>query len=329
MKRILKTLTGMATLLVLLAQPSFAQDKEKDKEKAEKDKAKNKNEEIIIRRKTDKDTKVTVEIKGDEVLVNGKPADDYEDENISIHKRRTITMSPRTPFRSQSGTWSYGNNGAHVFDEEVAFLGVVTEDHEKGVQIESVTDESAAEKGGLKEGDIITKIDETTIGSPDQLTKAIRKHKPEEKATITYLRENKEQKVTVTLGKRKNSGYELFAPNVNVNPNFDLNFDNGAFGRAYSFSGRGRLGVKAQDTEEGKGVKVIGIDEESIAEKAGLKEGDIITEFDGKAINDTEALSKAARDAREKSSVSVKYNRDGKSQTAELKTPKKLKTTNL
>ena len=76
-------------------------------------------------------------------------------------------------------------------------------------------------------------------------------------------------------------------------------------------------------------MKVIGIDEESIAEKAGLKEGDIITEFDGKTVNDTDALAKAARDSREKSSVNVKFNRDGKSQSAELKTPKKLKTTNL
>lgn len=325
MKRFLTTLTGIAAL-VLLTQAVEAQDKDKEKDK---EKSTKKTEEIIIRRKTDKDTKVTVEIKGDEVLVNGKPAEDYEDENISISKRRNITISPRTPFRSNSGTWSYSGDGFNL--TEGAFLGVTSNEHEKGVKIESVTDESAAEKGGLKSGDIITKVGEATIQKPADLTKAIRSHKPEEKVTITYLRDGKEQKSTVTLGKRRNvAGFgEAFAPSIEM-PNFNFDhFDNGALGRTYSFSGRARLGVKAQDTEEGKGVKVLDIDEESIAEKAGLKKDDIIIEFDGKTINDTDALAKAARDSREKASVTVKFTRDGKSQTAELKTPKKLKTTNL
>lgn len=323
MKRFLTTLTGIAAL-VLLTQAVEAQDKDKEKDK---EKSTKRTEEIIIKRKTDKDAKVTVEIKGDEVLVNGKPAEDYEDENISISKRRNVTIvTPRTPFRSNSGTWSYSGDGFNLI--EGAFLGVTSEDHEKGAKIESVTDESAAEKGGLKSGDIITKVGEATIHKPADLTKAIRSHKPEEKVTITYLRDGKEQKSTVTLGKRKNVATygDAFAPLVEM-PGF--NFDNGALSRAYGYSGRARLGVKAQDTEEGKGVKVLEIDDESIAEKAGLKKDDIITEFDGKTINDTDALAKAARDSREKASVTVKYTRDGKSQTAELKTPKKLKTTNL
>lgn len=325
MKRFLKVITGMAALLTLLVQPGFAQDKEKEKEKSKSSKS----DRIIITRKSDKDAKVTIEIKGDEVLVNGKPADEYEDDNIRISKQQGLTIvSPRTPFRAQGGTWSFDGNDFNL-GGEYAFLGVSTEDHDKGAKIEQVTGESAAEKAGLKKGDIITKVDESNIGSPSDLTKAIRKHKPEEKATITYLREGKEQKATVTLGKRKGllMADAFSAPHFEM-PNMEL-FDNGNFGRVYSYSGRPRLGVKAQDTEEGKGVKVIGIDEKSIAEKAGLKEGDIITEFDGKAVNDTDALAKAARDSREKSSVIVKYNRDGKTQTVELKTPKKLKTTSL
>src|SRR5690242_18812172 len=125
MKRFLKTLTGTAALVALLAQPSLAQDKEKDKDK-DKEKDKSKNEQIIISRKTDKDTKITIEIKGDEVLVNGKPADEYEDENISIRKHKGYTIV--SPFRSQSGSWSF--NGNEFLGEDYAFLGVVTEDHD-------------------------------------------------------------------------------------------------------------------------------------------------------------------------------------------------------
>jgi len=39
-------------------------------------------DEIVIKKKGDKGGKVTVEIKGDNVIVNGKPLSDYDDDNI-------------------------------------------------------------------------------------------------------------------------------------------------------------------------------------------------------------------------------------------------------
>jgi serine protease Do len=76
-------------------------------------------------------------------------------------------------------------------------------------------------------------------------------------------------------------------------------------------------------------VKVLDVDNESAAEKAGLKKDDIITEFDGKKVSTTEDLIMASRDSREKPAVKVTFNRNGKSQSVEIKTPKKLKTANL
>ena len=100
-------------------------------------------------------------------------------------------------------------------------------------------------------------------------------------------------------------------------------------GLTYAFGGRPRLGIRAQDTEDGKGVKVLDVADESAAEKSGIKKDDIITDFDGKKINSADDLAEAAQDAREKTSVTVKLTRAGKPQTLELKRPKKLKTTNL
>src|SRR5688500_19473399 len=87
MKRYLISCTAIAAMTLLLCQPLAAQDKEL----AEKDKARDKNkvgdnEEIIIKRKGDKDTKVTIEIKGDDVIVNGKPLAEFDDESIVIRK---------------------------------------------------------------------------------------------------------------------------------------------------------------------------------------------------------------------------------------------------
>ena len=327
MKRFLTTLTGIAAL-VLLATSVEAQDK--DKAEKDKEKSKNKSEEIIIRRKTDKDAKVTIEIRDNEVLVNGKPADEYEDENISISKRRNVTViSPRTPFRSQGGSWSFGDNNFELFDDNIAFLGVSTKADDRGAEITQVTDESGAEKSGLKSGDIITKVGDKTIEKPEDLTKAIRSHKPEEKVSITFLRDGKEQTVTATLGKRRSMVLNNhIAPHVEV-PNFNFDWDNGAFGQTYTFPGRARLGIKAQDTEDGKGVKVLEVDDESAAAKAGLHEGDIITHLNDNEVESTDELRREVSRSTQQSNFNFKVLRNGKSQNIEVKIPRKLKTADL
>jgi serine protease Do len=90
-----------------------------------------------------------------------------------------------------------------------------------------------------------------------------------------------------------------------------------------------KLGVSVQDTEDGKGVNVIEVDEDGNAAKAGIKEDDIITEVDGKAVNSTDEIAKLIKESKEKTSVKIKLLRAGKAETVEVKIPRKLKTTDL
>ncbi len=322
MKNYLLRASGIAALAVLLFTSVTAQEtKNKDKDK-EKSNNIGKNDEIVIIKKGDKDAKVVIEVKDGAVTVNGQPLDEYKGDDVIVRRGRNLSgarvYSP-SPFSGQA--WNYSNE-----DGEHAYLGVSTEKSDKGARITNVTDNSAAEKAGLKDGDVITKLNETKIEDHDDLSTAIRKHKPEDKVTVTYLRDGKEQKANATLGK---TGLALTfsAPNMdNFNQNFNFN-DN--FGQTFTYNGRPRLGIRAQDTEDGKGVKVLSVDDESPAGKAGIKEDDIITEFDGKEVNSADALANAARGAKDKSSMTVKLNRAGKAQTLEVKIPKKLKTANL
>lgn len=329
MKRYLISCTAMAALTLLLCQPLAAQDKEKDKDN-DKEKTKiSDSEEIIIKRKGDKDSKITIEIKGDEITVNGKPLADFDDDNIVIRKSRStrvygFSAAPHSPFRGQGGTLSFDSRPGLL--DNSAFLGVITEKAEKGARIEKVTENSAAGKAGLKEGDVITKVDDATIEKPEDLTKAIRKHKPEDKVTVTYERNGKSNKTDVTLGKTK--GKMMQSPHFDAMPDFNFDWKDGDMGPRIAY-GKPRIGIKAQDTEDGKGVKVLEIDNGSVAEKAGVVVGDVITEFDGKKVNSTDELASAAREAKDKTSFKVTFNRDGKSQTVEVKIPKKLKTANL
>ena len=334
---------AIAALLATLSIPSFAQDT-KEKEKEIKKDTKKEVEEITIIRKSDDKTKTVVEINGDKITVNGKPIEDLKDDNITVHRGKYKTMeglnyygSPRTRVSGQNFNWDSGNGNMYHLDENRAMLGVVTEEVEGGVKVTELTDESAAKKAGIKEGDIITKIGDTKIEDPEQLSETVRKHKPGDKVAITVLRDKKEQKITTELGKWKGVSsfsygpgqnfkmempeYELFAPRVQATPRVRN-------GQAWS-GGAPKLGLSVQDTDDGKGVKVIEVDEESNAAKAGLKENDIITNFNGTDVNSADEVAKLVKENKDKPTISLKIKRAGKVQSIEVKMPRKLKTADL
>jgi S1-C subfamily serine protease len=63
----------------------------------------------------------------------------------------------------------------------------------------SIVSGSPADKAGLKEKDIITKVDGTNVDSTHPFASLIAQHSVGDKVTITYLRDGKESTVTVTL----------------------------------------------------------------------------------------------------------------------------------
>lgn len=327
MKQYFLKAAGISAMLAL-ATGAFAQEEKTEYPRHSDDV-------IIIKPKGNADSKFTVEIKGDNVTINGKPLSEFKNDDISIIRRKDnlrlaemdAMSAPRTRFRGGPNVYSYGGSDMLMTNSNKAFLGVGTEKTEtgEGVIIVSITDESAAEKAGLKEGDVITKINDIKVNTPDQLTKAIGTFKPDEKVTVSYKRDNKEQKTTAVLTKRKNDLYALSTPEVEGFKSF--NFDNN---NNFNFSfGKPRLGLKAQETEDGKGLKVLDVDDESPAEKAGIKEGDIITSFDGTEVNNIEKLRDLSKTAIEKGNFKVQVTRDGKQQEINVKIPKNLKTTSL
>lgn len=296
-------------------------------------------DEIIIRHKNDKDTKVVIEIKNGEVFINGKAASEYEDDNLAITKRKTKPM--------KSGTFYFDNDG----DMDMApliqqfrrsdvprkisnrpLLGVTSDrpaNGPAGAKVAEVSPGSGADKGGLKQGDLIIKVDELPIDGPESLTEAIGRYKPGEKVIITITRDGKEQKLNVTLG-AKTYNKDLY--NFKTPDGQDFNFDFKQFmpPGAWQLNGNStKLGIRAQDTEDGKGVKVLYVDGESTAAKAGIKEGDIITRFDGKEVNSAPVLAQVAREAKEKRSVHVNLLRDGKALEVDVQNPRNLKTADL
>ncbi len=69
----------------------------------------------------------------------------------------------------------------------------------KGVLLGDVDRDGAAYAAGLREGDIITKLNSVDINSESAFEEELSFHSPGDKITITYTRENKSGTATVTL----------------------------------------------------------------------------------------------------------------------------------
>lgn len=316
-----------------------AQDKKIKKEKQEQ---------IIIKKKGDKDEKTTIVIDGDNVTINGKPAKAYKgDVSVNVHGDdmdfdfsydNNLTKAhvwapgapipPVPPAAIIAPGFSFDSDGMNWTSEPKAMLGVYTDKDEKGARITNVVDDSPAAKAGLMKGDIITKIDETSVTDPSSLSSIINNKKPDDEVKITYLRDKKEKKLTLKLGERKESfsrSFNLNAPQFN--DDFVKEFKFNAPG--IMFNNRPRLGIKIQDTEEGNGVKVIDLEDSSAAAKSGIKTDDIITNIDGKDIKSTDDAREKMAEVKDKSTYPVKVLRNGSPVTIDVKIPKKLKTADL
>ncbi|MDX2109752.1 MAG: Do family serine endopeptidase [Verrucomicrobiota bacterium] len=73
----------------------------------------------------------------------------------------------------------------------------------KGVIIEGIQKDEAADKSGLKRGDVILKYDNQAIDSVAQLRLKIAQSKPGQSIPVTITRDGKEQTITVTLGSQE------------------------------------------------------------------------------------------------------------------------------
>lgn len=94
-----------------------------------------------------------------------------------------------------NGTATHGLLGATVQDAAVD-SSITT----VGARIHSVTDGGAADKAGLREGDVVTNFNGVPITSSTDLTAQVRYLKGGATADLTYQRDGKNYTVTVTLG---------------------------------------------------------------------------------------------------------------------------------
>jgi len=187
-----------------------------------------------------------------------------------------------------------------------------------GLLITNVVEDSPAGDANLREEDVLLSFDGKAVEKADDFTQLVRNTPPDKKVKVKIMRNGEERELEATIGARKSetsgrtfswSGSGSHSPNVMV------------------WNNRPQLGVQVQDlnrdlapyfkVEEKSGVLVLSVSDDSPAEKAGLKAGDVITRLGDEKITDADDLISALRDYEDGDKVTVEYVRQGKAASAQ------------
>lgn len=210
-----------------------------------------------------------------------------------------------------------GTANMMFYNGNKAFLGVVTEKAKGGVIINEVVENSAAKEAGLKEGDIITKVNEMTVESTNNLVEILSEFEAGDVIVITYISNGQTNTVNATLKSNDNyfesKEWEEYGKQwEDWGKEFEMQWKDfemeGAEERAF-------LGVYLGEAENG--VLVEGTEEGSGAENAGLQQGDVITAIDGNVVIEYKQIVELILAKKPGDKISITYTRSGKQSKTE------------
>lgn len=156
----------------------------------------------------------------------------------------------------------------------------------KGALVSDVGTDGPAAKTGLERGDVITSFNNVTVKDATHLRSLVTDSDPGTTVTLTILREKRHRDITVTLGEQPKEIGEVsgkpFAPGRG---------DHALAGVAVEPLAREDL---RRFNIQG-GVAVSGVEPESLADRAGLREGDVIREINRKPVRSVEDFERLVR----------------------------------
>jgi len=164
-------------------------------------------------------------------------------------------------------------------------------ERQRGVVITQVVEDSAAEKAGLKSGDVVTAVDGRPVNRAADLRNKVGMAPVGEKVTLSILRDGKKKDVTATISEsnRETAGGEAVS--------------------------RFLEGASLRDLRKGElqhaesGVLVDAVERASPAWRAGLRQGDVIINANRKDVVDMKELRSAVED--KDATLLLRVNRNG------------------
>jgi Do/DeqQ family serine protease len=158
----------------------------------------------------------------------------------------------------------------------------------RGALVSQINPGSAAEKAGIKRGDVITAINGAPISDSNSLRNQVARTQPGSDVTLTITRNGREQQVKATLAELKadkGKGEEVSVDEGKSKGKFGLGVE------SLTPELAGQLGLKS----DAQGLAVMSVDPSGPAAEAGIQSGDVIQEVNRQSVKSVDEL-KAALD---------------------------------
>lgn len=189
---------------------------------------------------------------------------------------------------------------------------------EKGVVVRTIEADAPAYKSDLRPFDVITQVDGTAVETDSQLQHEILKKKVGQNVELTIWRKGQTMKVPVKTGELPNE-IARASNDEPIKPAQPKQEDVGKFGlqvQDLTKEVAERLHLAVQ-----QGVIVTDVSDNSIAAQQDIQREDIITEVDGKPVNNVASFRDALTKADPKRGVLLYLDRKGSKTFAVLKVP--------
>jgi serine protease Do len=184
------------------------------------------------------------------------------------------TAKPLIPQLVNDGEVTRGYLGVNIQSITPELAKALGVEDRKGALVADITPGSPAEKGGLKRGDIIVAYEGKDVTDHHVLPAMVAATPVDEKVTVTVLRDGKQRKLSVTVGKLPSDSARL---EKTAQPT------------------KGRWGLQLHDLspqiadqfrlQADQGVVVVGVEPGSPAHEAGIRQGDVIVEVNRQPVN--------------------------------------------
>lgn len=185
------------------------------------------------------------------------------------------------------------------------FLGIVIQDltsdlaesfglnNQNGIVVSQVTDDSPAERSGLKQGDVIVEFDGETVAEVGAFRNQVAMDEPGSTHNIKILRNGKQKSLSVTIGKLPAGESIASSGSSQYLDKLGLTLQN------LTPSIAQQLGLEESDT----GVVVTQIAPGSVADMAGIKTGFLIQQVNHQPVSNIEEFRKAVTETGKNGSV--------------------------
>ena len=211
----------------------------------------------------------------------------------------------------ETGKVARGFLGVGIQDltaENAPFFGLKQD--AKGVLVPEVTKGSAAEKAGLKPGDVIIELNGKPVETTKELQGRVAALKPDTDVELVVLRDGKRETVSAKLSERPPKE-QVAKGGPETLEKLGLVVQNLTDDLAKQYGYEGLAGVIVTQVEPG-----------SIAELAGITPGALIMEVNRKPVENTKSFKQAIEDAAKEDAVLLRIKQEQAAVFVVLKLPK-------